>query len=337
MRGVDFVLTSHDHKPYVENRDSMALMNSGSHARYLACGKLRMNVENGQVVDKSVEAGLIPVKAEKADPAMREAFRPEFEAVKAFTLQEVGILNTELRTRDAYIGPSDYINLIHTLCIRQKPAQLSIAAPLTYNGTVKPGVLIFNDLFTLYPFENQLYVITLTGDEVQRYLEASYDRWIQTCTQPGGHVLKIVPRENLRTQQKGWSFADLSYNFDSVAGLNYTVDVTRPRGSRIRISSLADGSAFDPAQTYNVAVTSYRASGGGNLLDEIGVDTDQIDQRVVARYPEIRNLLYDYLLEKGSIDPEDINDPQLIGSWKFVPEKLAAPALKADLALLFGN
>ena len=337
LRNVDWVLTSHDHKPCVETRDSIALINSGSHARFLGHGKLHLKVENGQVVSKTLEADLIPVKPEQADPAMREHFRPDFLAVKAFTLQEVGVLNTELRTRDAYIGPSDYINLIHTLCIRQKPAQLSIAAPLTYNGTVKPGVLIFNDLFTLYPFENQLYVITLTGDEVQRYLEASYDRWIQTCTQPGGHVLKIVPRENLRTQQKGWSFADLSYNFDSVAGLNYTVDVTRPRGSRIRISSLADGSAFDPAQTYNVAVTSYRASGGGNLLDEIGVDTDQIDQRVVARYPEIRNLLYDYLLEKGSIDPEDINDPQLIGSWKFVPEKLAAPALKADLALLFGN
>ena len=337
VKGVDWVICGHDHKPYVEARENSALLNSGSHSRFVGHGKMHLKVGNGQVVEKSFEADLIPVDAAKADPVMREHFRADFEAVKAFTLQEVGVLNTELRTRDAYIGMSDYVNLIHRLCIDQKPAELSIAAPLTYNGTVKPGVLIFNDLFTIYPFENQLYVITMTGEEIVKYLEASYDRWIQTITGPGQHVLKIVPKENARSQQKGWSFADLSYNFDSVAGINYTVDVTKPRGQRVVVSSLADGSAFDPARTFNVAVTSYRASGGGNLLDEIGIDTDRIDERVVARYPEIRNILYDYLKEHGSIDPEVIGDTRVIGSWKFVPEKWANPALKADLALLFGK
>ena len=335
VRGVDFVICGHDHVPYVETRGDRAFLNSGSHCRFMAQGTLHLKVQEGRVVAKTFKTKLIRVDAEKADPLMREHFRPEYEKVKAFTLQEVGVLNTELRTRDAYIGMSDYVNLIHCLCIGKKPAELSIAAPLTYNGTVKPGVLIFNDLFTIYPFENQLYVIKMTGEEIVRYLEASYDRWIQTISRPGQHVLKIVPRENLRTQQKGWSFEGLSYNFDSVAGINYTVDVTKPRGSRIRVSSMADGSAFDPARTFNVAITSYRASGGGALLDEIGIDTDKIDERVVARYPEIRNILYDYLKENGSIDPEVIGDPKVIGSWKFVPENLANPALKADLALLF--
>ena len=337
VKGVDWVLASHDHRPYVETRDSMALMNTGSHCRYLGCGKIHLRVEKGKIVSKRFETRLIPIDASKADPVMREHFRADFEAVKAFTLQEVGVLNTELRTRDAYIGMSDYVNLIHTLCIRQAPAELSIAAPLTYNGTVKPGVLIFNDLFTIYPFENQLYVITMTGEEIVRYLEASYDRWIQTCTGPGQHVLKIVPKDNTRSRKKGWSFADLSYNFDSVAGINYTVDITQARGKRITVLSMADGSAFDLSRTFNVAVTSYRASGGGNLLDEIGIDTDRIDARVVARYPEIRSILYDYLKEHGAIDPEVIGNTQVIGSWKFVPEKLAGPALKADLALLFGE
>ena len=336
VQGVDWVLTSHDHRPYVEARADKALMNSGSHSRYLAHGKLHLKVENGQIVEKAFETDLIPVDPAKADPVMRAAFQQDYEAVKAFTLQEVGVLNTELRTRDAYTGMCDYVNLIHRLCLGKEPAQLSIAAPLSFNKTVQPGVLIFNDLFTIYPFENQLYVITMTGEEVVNYLEASYDRWIQTWTRPGDHVLKIIRKDNPRSMQKGWSFADFSYNFDSVAGLNYTVDVTRPRGARVQVSSLPDGSAFDPAQTFNVALTSYRASGGGNLLDEAGIDTDDIDRRVVARYPEIRNILYDYLLENGSIDPEVISDPKVIGSWKFVPENVAQPALKADMALLFG-
>jgi len=99
---------------------------------------------------------------------------------------------------------------------------------------------------------------------------------------------------------------------------------------------MADGTAFDLSRTYNVAMTSYRASGGGNLLPEIGIDTDRIDERVVARYPEIRNLLYDYLKENGSIDPEETGDTSVIGSWKFVPESIAAPAIDRDMKLLFG-
>ncbi len=337
VKGVDFVLCSHDHRPLVLVEDGKALMNSGSHSRYLAHGKLHLKVEGGEVVSRDVEADLIPVKAERADSAMRATFHPEYEAVKAFTLREVGQLNVALRTRDAYKGMSEYINLIHTICIQQAPAQLSIAAPLTFNGNVDTGTLVFNDLFTLYPFENQLYVITMTGDEVQRYLEASYDRWINTVSGPGEHALRIISKDNTRTQQKGWSFHGLSYNFDSVAGLNYTVDVTKPRGERVKITTLADGTPFGQDQTYNVALTSYRASGGGNLLDEIGIDTDLIDQRVVARYPEIRNLIYQRLEKDSSIDLEEISNPALLGTWKFVPEKLANKLIEDDMKLLFGN
>lgn len=337
VRGVDWVLCSHDHRPLVQVRDSIGLMNAGSHSRFLGCGKMHIKAEAGKVVSKQLEARLIPVQAQKADPSMRAAFQADYEAVKAFTLKEVGQLNVPLRTRDAYKGMSDYINLIHTICIQCQPAQLSIAAPLTFNGQLEEGTLVFNDLFTLYPFENQLYVITMTGDEIRRYLEASYDRWINTVSKPGEHVLKIVPRDNPAAQQRGWSFAGLSYNFDSMAGLNYTVDVTKARGQRVNILSLADGSAFSPEASYNVALTSYRASGGGDLLDEIGIDTDQIDQRVVTRYPEIRNLIFERLVQDPTIDQEEISNPALLGSWKFIPEPLASQCIEADMNLLFGN
>ena len=335
VRGVDFVLCSHDHRPMTEVRDSIALLNSGSHGRFLAQGKLHVKVEGGKVVSKSLETGLIPVKAEKADTAMRAHFRREFEAVRAFTLQEVGILNADLRTREAYTGMCDYMNLIHTLCLSRESAQISIAAPLTYNGHIRSGILVFNDLFTIYPFENQLYVVKMTGEEVARYLEVSYDKWINTISTPADHVLKIHAREDSRNQQAGWSFENRAYNFDSAAGICYTVDVTQPFGRRVKIASMADGSPFDPAREYHVAMTSYRASGGGGLLQEAGVDTDDIDARVHSRYPEIRNILYDYLMENGSIDPEVSGNPAVIGRWTFVPEELARPALERDMALLF--
>ena len=127
----------------------------------------------------------------------------------------------------------------------------------------------------------------------------------------------------------------MTYNFDSAAGLVYDVDVTKPFGQRIVIRSFADGSAFDQAAEYVVALTSYRASGGGGLMKSVGVDTDRIDERVVGYYPEIRNILYDYLVENKVIDPAKVGDKAVIGEWKFVPEKLAGKALDKDMNLLF--
>ena len=75
--------------------------------------------------------------------------------------------------------------------------------------------------------------------------------------------------------------------------------------------------------------------GGGDLLKEAGIAADQLAERTVERYPEIRNLLYDYLMKNGSIDPEVIGNPSVIGSWSFVPAALAQRALDRDMKRLF--
>lgn len=335
VSGIDFLICSHDHRALIKDGETSAFLNSGSHSRNVAHGTLDIQVEKGKIVSKSFHTELIPVDRRKADPVMRAAFQKDYEAVKAFTLQEIGVLNTDLWTRDAYKGMSDYMNLLHTLSLDATKADISFAAPLTFNGHVDKGILVYNDLFTIYPFENQLYVIKMTGKEIKDYLEVSYGRWINTISKTTDHVLNIRNNDDLRTQQRNWSFVERSYNFDSAAGIDYTVDVTKPIGERISITGTADGQPFDPARTYTVAMTSYRASGGGNLLKDAGIDSDNIDERVVARYPEIRNILYDYLMKYGEIDPETIGDPKVIGKWSFVPQILAEPALANDMALLF--
>jgi 2',3'-cyclic-nucleotide 2'-phosphodiesterase/3'-nucleotidase len=176
----------------------------------------------------------------------------------------------------------------------------------------------------------------MTGKEVKDALEYSYDRWINTLGAGQKHLLKIREGADPRTGTKGWSFVNRPYNFDSAAGVVYEVDVTKPYGKRVQILTLADGTPFDESSEYNVAVTSYRATGGGGILrDGAGIDTGRIEDRVVEYYPEVRELLYDYLLKNKIIDSEIIGDPSVIGSWKFIPEKIATPALRADMALLF--
>jgi 2',3'-cyclic-nucleotide 2'-phosphodiesterase/3'-nucleotidase len=286
-----------------------------------------------KVTAKKLSGEIVRLDKNAIDPQMKALFDPEFRMVKEFTVQKVGRLEMPLVMRESYAGMCDYMNLLHTVQVSVPEADLSFAAPLTFNGFVNSGDVIFNDLFTIYPFENQLFVMKLKGSEVKSYLEYSYDTWIQT---PGDHVLRIVSAPDPRNGTERYSFVNRSYNFDSAGGLNYTVDVTKPAGSRVAISSLADGSAFDPDAWYNVAMTSYRANGGGNIIIKgAGIPKEEIDSRIVARYTEIREMVYQYFKAKGTLTHELVSDPSVIGSWQFVPVQTVAPLMQADLKLLF--
>lgn len=337
LKGVDFLVCSHDHSARTLDRGDLSLINSGSHSRNIGRGKIKLKIKDGKVVSKELKSEIIPVNPRLVDTVMRNQFKEEYEAVRKFTMQEVGELEIPLRTSDAYKGMSAYLNLLHTLSLSNDGVDVSLAAPLTYNRLVNPGKILYNDLFTIYPFENQLFVAKLTGREIKNCLEFSYDRWINTINSSKDHVLKITKKNDLRNSQMGWSFDYRPYNFDSVGGLNYVVDVTKPKGERVIIKNMADGREFKLDEYYNVAMTSYRANGGGGILAGGGVDVSRMNERIVARYPEMRELLYDYLKANGKISEQGISEKNLIGSWKFVPSKLVEPAMNRDMALLFGE
>lgn len=329
MKGVDVLVTAHDHRPAVVHSKKSCLVNGG--ARCGNVGHAVLGFKKGKVASRTAEVVRLDKMA--VDTAMVRLFNPEYEAVKAFTVRPVGKLDMPLLSRDAYIGMNDYVALIHTVQLGASGADISIAAPLTYDGKVARGQLVYNDMFTIYPFENQLFVLKLTGREIKNLMEFSYDRWI--CT-PGEHVLRISKTPDPRTGAAKWSFVNRSYNFDSAAGLVYDVDVTKPAGERVIIRSRANGEPFDEAATYTVAMTSYRANGGGDLLTVgAGIPHEELSSRVVARYHEIRDLIYTFISSHEEVDSALINDKARNGEWKFVPEDLAGPMLVKDLRLVF--
>lgn len=332
LRGVDYLICAHDHSPYTAETDSIIMSNAGSKSAYLGHAEISLNVEGGKMLSKESSVSLVRVDRKLADSRMRDYFYPEYLKVKAFTLQEVGSLDRDLYTRDAFKGMCDYMNLIHTVQLSVPEAGLSFAAPLTYNGTIHSGTLLYNDMFTIYPYENQLFVLALTGSEIKSVLEYSYDGWIQNGSE---HILKIENTDDVRTGQTRWSFSGRTYNFDSCAGINYTVDVTKPYGERISILSLADGSAFEPDSMYNVAMTSYRASGGGGHITQgAGLSDEEISERTVAKYPEIREMIYRYFKAESPVCADKFGDRTVLGSWSFVPES-ATERIGSDFGLLF--
>ena len=286
---VDLVLCGHDHRPTareVENpAGAVILLNAGTKAAVVGEADFTLSVKNGKVVGKEVDYKLVPMDKYPADSAYVATFREDFNAVKEFANRPIGRISDNIFVADALDGPSSYINLVQTVQLAASGADISFAAPLTNSGVVPKGVVTFKDLVTIYKFENELYLLEMTGQQIKDYLEYSYANWVA---------------------RKG-----PSYNWDSADGIIYEVSKSAPDGNRVKIISMKDGSPFDPAKTYKVAMTSYRANGGGDLLTE-GAGVDPASLKVLEKYKDIRSIIGDYIAEHGEIEPT------VATNWKFV-------------------
>ncbi len=224
------------------------------------------------------------------------------------------------------------MTLLHKLQLEIGDADISFAAPLSFDAVIKNGDITMSDMFSLYKYENMLYTMELTGQEIKDYLEESYSIWTQQMSSPADHLLLFSENGNAA---KG-DYAKLknpSYNFDSAAGINYTVDVTKPKGEKITITGMSDGTPFDINRRYRVAINSYRGNGGGDLLTKgAGIPQNELKKRIVKATD--KDLRF-YLMK--AIETKDALSPVIEENWKFEPDELVAPAIVRDREILFGK
>jgi len=123
-----------------------------------------------------------------------------------------------------------------------------------------------------------------------------------------------------------------SYNFDSAMGIRYTIDVSRPQGDRVSISSLSDGTPFSDSASYSVAVNSYRANGGGGHFRAAGITGSELGRRIIsATDRDLRYYMTGWIKDKGDLSPEALSE------WKIIPVEWALKAKERETILLFGN
>lgn len=292
LKGVDLLVGSHDHRPYVTSKQGLAYMDAGTGVQNVGHAVIDMSFSGKKVIAKDVSAELCKVSKDKVDYVMESAFRDDFEAVRTFTNREIGKLAMSLDASESGAGMCSYLNFLHTVQLKASGADVSFAAPLSDRFKIEPRTIIFDDMLLVYRFENKLSVVKMKGSEIKSYLEYSYEHWLAGD----------VP----------------SYNHDSAGGLVYAVDASKPFGERVAIVSMADGSAFDSDATYKVAMTSYRANGGGDMLPKgAGLDSDTVEARTVAEYPSIRSMIQSFFESRDVVDQASVSDTSVIGSWKF--------------------
>ncbi len=337
VEGLDIVLMGHDHSPIITNVNSPAgngvmVANAGANADRVADITVEITRdENGVIIDKDIRGKLRDISDENPSAEFLVRFEPQRRAVEAFVGRQIGETTAPMSSRDAYFGSSAFVDFIHGMQLAISGAQISLAAPLTFDATIPAGPITVSDMFNLYKYENMLYTMEMTGQEIKDYLEMAYDLWTNQMTSGEDHLLNF--RDTKSADMAHTGFRHPSYNFDSAAGINYTVDVTKPRGGKITIESLSDGSTFDPNATYTVAVNSYRGNGGGNLMTEgAGIAKADLEKRLVkSTDKDLRYYLIQYITEQGKVTP------QASGNWRFVPEEIVGPAAERDRKILFGE
>lgn len=335
--GFDIVLMGHDHareQKKIQNvvGDSVLIMNPANNGIVVANVDVTLTLHNGKVVEKQIDGVLTEVGDYGVSEDFMKHFEPQFNAVKDFVYEKIGYFTETISTRPAYFGSSAFIDLIHSLQLEITGAEISLSAPLSYDTKISKGDVFVSDMFSLYKYENMLYVMELSGKEVKGVLEMSYDLWTNRMQSPDDHLLLLRERRREGATDRA-SLLNFSFNFDSAAGIIYEVDVTKPKGEKINIISMADGTPFSLDKKYRVALNSYRGNGGGELLTKGGgIPQDELKDRILfSTDKDLRYYLMQYIKNKGVIEP------CALGQWKFVPEEWTVPAAKRDYEYLFGE
>ena len=337
--GFDIVFFGHDHTPHrsieknIVGKDVICLDPANNAQRVaIATLTLRPKTVKGkrQYTVTKATGELVDVKELKADDAFFQHFQPEIDAVKAWSDQVIGRFENTIYTKDSYFGNSAFNDLILNLELEITKADIAFNAPLLFNASIKAGPITVADMFNLYKYENNLCTMRLTGKEIRKHLEMSYDLWCNTMKSPEDHLLLL---SNTQNDAQRLGFKNFSFNFDSAAGIDYEVDVTKPDGQKVRILRMSNGEPFDENKWYTVAVNSYRANGGGELLTKgAGIPRDSLKSRIIWESPKDQR---HYLMEE--IKKAGVMNPQPNYNWKFIPETWTVPAAARDRKLLFGE
>jgi len=327
VEGFDVIFFGHDHTERNATINGVLCLDPSCNAVKVA--QATIQIRNGKVISKKGE--IVDITGEAIDQQYMDHFQPQIDAIHQYVERQLGTFVSPMRSRDSFFGPAAFTDLIHLLQLEYTHADISFNAPLAFNTNVNAGPVYMSDMFKLYRFENKIYVLRMTGEEVRKHLEMSYDLWTNTMQSADDHIMLLAPKAPGDNQREG--FKNYTFNFDSAAGIDYVVDVTKPEGQKVHILQFSDGRPFNEKAWYKVAMNSYRGNGGGELLTlGAGIPHDSINSRII--YMSERDQRY-YLTQK--IEREGQIEGKSFNNWRFIPDAWARPAIERDRKQIFGE
>ncbi len=342
VEGLDVVFVGHDHagwnfKTKSPTGKDVLILGTTAGARNVAVANYVLKYDKMCMIydKKEIKGELVDMKNYAPDAEFMNRYKNNFEEAKNYVSRPVGEFTEIISSRDAMFGPSKFVDLIHTIQLDLTVADVSFSAPLSFNAKIDKGTVYVKDMFDLYRYENLLYTMELTGQEIEDYLEFSYGNWFNQMKTENDHLLKFKLDETgsikYSERTKSPELEERYYNYESAAGIDYVVDITKPFGARVNINNFSNGNDFDLNKKYKVAVNSYRGNGGGGHLTRgAKIPSEELSNRIInSTEKDLRFYLMKW------IEKEKIVTPKLIGNWKVEPKNFWQTGKQKDYQILF--
>jgi 2',3'-cyclic-nucleotide 2'-phosphodiesterase / 3'-nucleotidase len=342
--GFDVVFVGHDHAGwnyFVKNSlgEDVLILGPLSKAKTVAVANISMEFNNESEAweKKEVSGEIVEMKDLRPDQTFVLNYLLPLNQVKDYVNKPLGQISKTISSRESVFGPSEFVDLIHKIQLDITGADISFTSPLTFNTTIDEGWVYIKDFFRIYHYENYLYTMALYGQEIKDYLEFSYGNWMNEMKDENDHLIRFSKDENgeikFSARYNTPETEERFYNYSSAAGINYTVDVSKPAGDRINITGLINGELFELDNTYTVAINSYRGSGGGGHLTRgAGIPKEELSNIIMASTEkDFRHYMTSWIEEKKTINPE------IISTWRVLPESWWEKGREKDYKLLFGT
>lgn len=259
-----------------------------------------------------------------ADPMVARLIADDHAGTLAYARAEVAQTRAPIQSYFAQVADDPSVQLVSQaqLAYLKRAVQgtayeglplLSAAAPFKTGGRmgwnyytdIPAGPIAVRGLADLYIYPNTLKAVLMTGAQVREWLEMS-----------AGQFKRIDPAGPPEQDLIDPTFP--SYNFDTLDGVTYEIDLRQParyeRSGKLvapdarRIVALQyQGRPIDEQARFLVATNNYRAAGGGNFP---GLDGSSI---VVDAPDENRSVLLQHLAAMKQVDPSADNN------WRIQP------------------
>lgn len=231
VEGIDVILAGHTHDALPEpvQVGNTLVVASGSHGKFVS--RLDLDVRGGGV--KGFKFRLIPIFSDviAPDPEMTALVDAQRAPFKAELGEVIGQTESLLYRRGNFNGTWD--DLICQALLEEREADIALSPGFRWGPSLLPGDDITReDIYgaTAMTYPN-VYRSEMTGELIHTILEDVADNLFNPDPyyQQGGDMVRV-------------------------GGMGYSIDVTKPIGSRISgMTLLKTGEAIDPAKSYVVA------------------------------------------------------------------------------------
>lgn len=242
------------------------------------------------------------------------ALAPYNEELQAYLDQPLGTATGAFSNKNISLQPTALMDLLNKAQLSAVPAQLSICAPLTSGAEVRDlipaGDVPMRLLYQLYVFENWLYRVNMTGEQLRLWLEHATTNY---------------------TSAWDPDYLGGGYYTDEIYGLYYEIHYYAPEGKRIQ-NMQYQGQPVAPDQVFSVVMNNYRFTGGAGFMQAAGLTPE--DYSLTDMYTgdtlgndngQVRNILAQYIRDQKEITPT------VESTWQFFRTKEDAIAAGAKV------